>query len=497
MDAFIDTLRETMTLEHAAALEACLRCGNCGTACAWVLETGDAELHPLRRVELLRDVYRRFLTWEGRVFGRAWAATQAREKVFEKREAFWKCTACGRCTLACPLGISQRGLFRWARNAYSASDLGPAHPIRQAIADNTRLFSHSFGVSRERVFLLLGAFFAAHEIEAPVDAPGAEYLLVFPTVDAYRFPNHLYKLFALLNAMGVRYTGSSRVVDLGTEVDHVLVDHKLSERILCAVEAEAERLGVRKLIVPECGCDVRTFFMDASRILGRPLRVAVESVDVLLRDAIAVGSLPVHPIERTVTLHDPCQVTRLSGLGQVARDILAMIASRFVEMTPNREDNYCCNGSSGPLRLVENTDLRRRVSRLKAQQIRNTGAECVVTPCAICTLSLTDICDHYGLSKGEPMVRILYDLIYEAVYPALCEAGRENACSLPAVLVGQSEEAIAQYSLSGVCAHLEESGDIEAHWRWVSEQPPVQRSGIVLRRPGERSEKPIRRAEAK
>jgi len=403
MDAFIDTLRETMTLEHAAALEACLRCGNCGTACAWVLETGDAELHPLRRVELLRDVYRRFLTWEGRVFGRAWAATQAREKVFEKREAFWKCTACGRCTLACPLGISQRGLFRWARNAYSASDLGPPHPIRQAIADNTRLFSHSFGVSRERVFLLLGAFFAAHEIEAPVDAPGAEYLLVFPTVDAYRFPNHLYKLFALLNAMGVRYTGSSRAVDLGTEVDHVLVNHELSERMLCAVEAEAERLGVRKLIVPECGCDVRTFFMDASRILGRP--------------------------------------------------------------------------------------LRRRVSRLKAQQIRNTGAECVVTPCAICTLSLTDICDHYGLSKGEPMVRILYDLIYEAVYPALCEAGRENACSLPAVLVGQSEETIAQYSLSGVCALLEESGDIEAHWRWVSEQPPVQRSGIVLRRPGERSEK--------
>ncbi|HJX63673.1 MAG TPA: (Fe-S)-binding protein, partial [Polyangia bacterium] len=371
--SFINALERSLTLESLTAIEACLGCGNCGMACAWYLETGDWELHPMRRSDFVRQVYNRCLTGGGRLLrGLGVRKSPTVEELRRQQEAFWKCSACGRCTLACPLSLSNRSLFRWVRNAYAESGLSSENPTRRAIIEGTRDGSHSFGVARECLLLLLGTIFAAHRTEVPVDVPDADYLIAFPTVDTMRFPDQLWKLFQLLNAGGVRYTTSSRVFDLGTEIDHVVVDHALSRQMIERVEQETRRLNAGTLIVPECGCDVRTFYVDAAHILGRPLQIQVESVDLILRRLLASGQLPARPIGDRVALHDPCQVTRLSGFGQVARDILEMVAPEYQEMTPNRDQNYCCNGSSGPLRLPENTEMRRRVSRLKAEQIRQT-----------------------------------------------------------------------------------------------------------------------------
>jgi Fe-S oxidoreductase len=71
---------------------------------------------------------------------------------------------------------------------------------------------------------------------------------------------------------------------------------------------------------------------------------------------------------------------------------LNLVSNNFIEMTPNREHNYCCNGGAGGMRLPENTELRRKISVLKANQIRVTGAEYVTSPCVVCTLSLEDTC---------------------------------------------------------------------------------------------------------
>jgi Fe-S oxidoreductase len=305
--------------------------------------------------------------------------------------------------------------------------------------------------------------------------PEADYLIAFPTVDTLRFPDQLWKLFFLLNAGRVRYTTSSRVFDLGTEIDHVVVDHDLSRTMIENVEQEVHRLKTATLIIPECGCDVRTFCVDAGPILGRPLSIRVESVDRILHRLLAAGQLPVHPLAEPVALHDPCQVTRLSGLGQVARDILAIVAPAYREMDPNRDQNYCCNGSSGPLRLLENTDLRRRVSRLKAEQIRNTGAARVVTPCAVCTLALDDICQTYQLGPPDArMVSILYEIVFEAVRAALHAGGQVDRGSVPVLLEKSSRTYWSKHSLSGLFANLFRRSENQEHLHWVLEHPAVK-----------------------
>ena len=445
-------------------------------ACAWYLETGDWELHPKRRRDFIRKVYDRCVTGEGRVLGRlGLGKSPTEEDLRRQQEAFWKCSSCGRCTMACPLSLSNRALFRWARNAFAESGLSAENSTRQAIIEGTRTRSHSFGVDRERLILLLGTIFAAHQTEVPVDVPHADYLLAFPTVDTLRFPDQLWKLFQLLNAGRIRYTTSSQVFDLGTEIDHVVVDHGLSRRMIENVENEVHRLKAAALIIPECGCDVRTFYVDAGHILGRPLSIRVESVDLILHRLLASGQLPVRPLAEPVALHDPCQVTRLSGFGQVARDILRMVAPSYREMNPNRDQNYCCNGSSGPLRLPENTDLRRRISRLKAEQIRNTGAARVVTPCAVCTLALSDICTFYQLGPpGVRMVAILYEIVFEAAQAAMRDPDRAWQGALPVLLEKCSPAFWARHSLGGWFAQLLQRSENQDHVHWVLEHPAVK-----------------------
>jgi Fe-S oxidoreductase len=68
----------------------------------------------------------------------------------------------------------------------------------------------------------------------------------------------------------------------------------------------------------------------------------------------------------------------------------------FVDMYPNKSNNFCCGGGGGFLQsgLAEQ---RRDYGRLKAEQILKTGAGYCITPCHNCHAQvhdLNDIRDH-------------------------------------------------------------------------------------------------------
>lgn len=43
-----------------------------------------------------------------------------------------------------------------------------------------------------------------------------------------------------------------------------------------------------------------------------------------------------------MTFHDPCNVVRGRGLHEKAREVVRAFCPNFIEMTPNKEHNYCC-----------------------------------------------------------------------------------------------------------------------------------------------------------
>lgn len=477
MQLFVDSLKRNLTAEDIVNLEACIGCKNCGEACAWYLTTGDEKLHPTHKTDFIRKIYKRYMTLEGKIKGAlGLMETPTVKDLRENMEYFWKCTACGRCTLACPQGLSTRRIVRLARAAYSDAGLSEENPTIKSIVENTRNLRHSFGLTREQVFGRVGLFLYTDGTELPVEVKGAEYLFVCPAAGNTKIPDYGIKLPKILNAAGVSYTVSPRVIDTGTEIDHIVVHHELSKQMLLEWEAEAERLGVQKVLVVECGCDVRTLYVEATETLGRPFKFPIVSVDSLMLELIKSGKLPVEKIKQKITMHDPCYVTRLAGMGEMERELLRSVAENFVEMTPNREYNYCCNAGSGPMRLPENTELRRKVSKIKAEQIKNTGAELVTTPCAVCMLSIEDTCKVYGLApESKRMSLMMFEVVYEAMVKALEKRGELDRMRMPAELKGRDEEFFMKHSISGIMAQMMQSPDFPKLMEWLEGDEIVQR----------------------
>lgn len=468
---FAASLRKHLTLDQIVSLESCLDCRNCGNACAWHLQnSGDYRMHPKYKKDFVRSFYRRFLTIEGRLLGFiGLLKTPTVEDLRVNMEYFWKCSACGRCTLACPLGLNNRELIRSARAAYFESGLSLEHPVLRSILENMRTFRHSQGLRREQVFLRYGLFMLHEGIELPIDVKKADYLFFCPSAANTNFPDYSIKLPKIFNTAGISYTFSSRIIDTGTELYHILADTEYTRRIILEMEEEALRLDAKQILIAECGCDVRTFCVDATRILGRELRVPVRSVDSLFIECISSGALPVVPVDDPVTFHDPCYVVRLAGRGDQERELIRLVASNFIEMEPHGEYNYCCNGGAGVKRLPENTEIRRKVGKLKARQIAMTGARRVITSCADCMITLEDLCVHYGFTRpGERMSYATFEIVHEAALRALAKRGEEGRMRMPRELAGRDSGFMEQHSLSALIGMLRRHPEFPAFREWLA-----------------------------
>ena len=131
---------------------------------------------------------------------------------------------------------------------------------------------------------------------------------------------------------------------------------------------------------------------------------------------LEAGRIPLKPekIPERVTYHDPCNIARSGRIVEQPREILKAICSDFVEMTPNRTENYCCGGGGGTVSIDEIRSFRTGpLGKRKADQIRETGAEIVVSPCANCKKQLKELCQDNGLDQTEVMG--LHDLLLRVI----------------------------------------------------------------------------------
>jgi len=123
------------------------------------------------------------------------------------------------------------------------------------------------------------------------------------------------------------------------------------------------------------------------------------SILELLERYLEEGTIQLDPSphSKRCTLHDPCNLVRLGGVSEPQRRLLGRAVADFVEMTPNREENFCCGGGGGQLTMTRYADRRLEAGRIKAEQIRATRAAVVVAPCHNCIDQLAELNRHYKL----------------------------------------------------------------------------------------------------
>jgi Fe-S oxidoreductase len=74
------------------------------------------------------------------------------------------------------------------------------------------------------------------------------------------------------------------------------------------------------------------------------------------------------------------------------------VVPELIEMNPHGSENFCCGGGGGMLAMSEYNDRRLKIGEIKAEQIRKTAANVVITPCHNCADQLSQLNHTYKLN---------------------------------------------------------------------------------------------------
>jgi Fe-S oxidoreductase len=424
-------------LEHAnyaAALSAYCRlsakCARCAASCQLYEASHEPRDIPCRRSELLFRIYRRYFTQAGvaraRLFG---GFTLTDEYLDEMAEEYYRCTACRRCKATCPLGIDHGLVTHLARWLLAEIDVVPKAllvSVREQLEGVGNTSAIPVPALRDTCEFLEEEFRDLYnvEIKFPFDVEGAEYVF-FPAVSDY-----LLEADTLMgNAAVMHVTDGSWTIGTGNYdgINYGLFySDRMMERIVNNVVAEVHRLKGRKVLVGECGHATRSAWFIPT-FASRDAPPVVNCMEYAYQ-MLEAGKLPLKEtrIEERVTYHDPCNIARAGRITEEPREILKAICRDYVEMTPNRTQNYCCGGGGGTVSIDEIRSFRTGpMGKRKAEQIRATEAQIVVSPCANCKKQLREVCEDNELQDVE--VLGLHDLLLKVIDFGTPEATAEES----------------------------------------------------------------------
>ena len=418
----LQVLRTGLPARTAAFLESCVRCNLCAESCHVYLADRDPASTPAAKVQAVARLYRRYRTWSGRLVPWLTGARELTEPGLEelKEVAFGRCTMCGRCTLHCAVGLDPAAVIGLARRMLVAAGKVPAGiqaNVTAALETGNSMRVPAEEV-RETVAWLeedLRASTGDATIRLPLDEPGRRVLYALNPREIKFFPLSIQAAALLFHAARESWTLTSTDFDI-TNYAYFAGDHGAQAAISRKLLERAERLGVETLVVAECGHGFRSLRWEAAEVLARRPPFEIVSFVELLDGYVASGRITMDATRNRerVTLHDPCNLVRNGGVIEPQRRVLRRAAWDFVEMTPNREHAFCCGGGGGLLAASEYAERRVAGGRIKADQIRRTGARVVVTPCHNCIDQLVDLNKRYELGVD---VRTLAEVAADALVP--------------------------------------------------------------------------------
>jgi Fe-S oxidoreductase len=403
---FASKLNQAMRLY----LETCSRCGVCTQACHVYASMPQVKYIAAYRAEIVRRIYKKYFKTQGQLWPSLGESKDLSEVALEELyEAAYSCTGCRRCVVYCPFGIDTQMIMSIAKLLLVGAHAEPE--ILSMLADTSIAKGESLDIFRAGFLTSIKNLEAqvlqkwqaeAGETVIPVDKEGADLLYV-----ALAGAHSIIPAAAVFNAARENWTLSFfEAVNFGAFVG----DPSRTKLILDRIINEAKRLKVKEVCICECG----TAFRVMKQLSGQqPFKVSsvTEAHARYLREGRIKLDKSVNP--EPVTYHDPCQIARNGGVIDEPRYILKHLVQDYRELAPEPIYNWCCGGGGGLVALGEDTlDFRMKSSRVKAEQIKKTGAQTICTACENCHTQLSDLNDHYKMGLE---VKFLTSMVADAL----------------------------------------------------------------------------------
>lgn len=403
---FQSKLNQAMTFY----LETCSRCGICTKACHVHESMPHVKYIAAYRAEIVRRIYKKYFKGQGRLWPSLGEGKELSEMALEELyEAAYSCTGCRRCMVYCPHGIDTQMIMSIAKLLLVGAKAEPN--ILTMLADTSiekgksfDLFKEGFlaGIKNLEAEVVKKWKMEAGQTAIPIDVEGAHLLYV-----ALAGAHSIIPAAAIFNAAGEKWTLSFfEAVNFGAFVGDPTRTKLIMDRII----NEAKRLKVKEVCICECG----TAFRVMKQMSGKqPFKVS-SITDVHAR-YLKEGRIKLDNsiFKEPITYHDPCQIARNAGVIDEPRYILKHLTNDYREMSPDPKYNWCCGGGGGLVALGDETlDFRMKSARVKADQVKETGAKILATACENCHTQLSDLSDHYKLGME---VKFLSSMIADAM----------------------------------------------------------------------------------
>ena len=417
-------------------MDSCVHCGSCTDKCHYFIGTQDPKNMPVARQELMRSVYRRYFTLPGKLFpGLVGAKDLTKELLDEWYSYFWQCSECRRCSVFCPYGIDTAEITMAARHIMDSVGMGQKYS--NEILGKVNKIGNNLGLPGPALEdTLLGLEEDVKEetgvdVKYPLDVQGAEILLVTPSADFFAEP-HIESLIGygkVFHAAGASWTISSYASEAGNfglfDGDYAMM-RKIAQRI----RQSALELGVKRIVVGECGHAWRVAYAFWNTLTGmgegandpfaiefrnqldprykQPTHICEYTWDLIQQGRLKFDKEAND--HRIITFHDSCNVARASRMGDdpggqftIPRNIIKAVANNYVDMAPEtiREKTFCCGGGGGMLtdELIE-ARVKGAFPRMEALNdvVQNHGVNFMATICAICKAQFTKVLPYYGFN---------------------------------------------------------------------------------------------------
>jgi Fe-S oxidoreductase len=394
----LEVLKSRINRQLLFYLDLCARCAICRDACHQYKVTKDITYLPAYRAELIRRIYKKNISPFGKVFPKMFEGKEIDdEKLLEElSKAAYACTSCRRCMVYCPFSIDTAWVISVAKEILNAAGKGNAMLGELADAaifkgENIDMFKDILQETLKETENELKKKLNDDNALIPIENQGADFLYV-----ALAGTHTILPAATIFNKAKISWTLS---MFEAANYGYFLGSSKKAKAIAERIIDEAKRLKVREIIITECGHAYRVmkflYEVWAKEKLPFKIRGFVELAAGFIKDGRII--LKEGSFREPVTYHDPCQVGRNAGFYDEPRYIMKKISTDFRDLTPNKERNWCCGGGGGLVAMPELEKFRIQTGKIKADQIKQTGAKMLVTPCENCRLQIGSLNEAYNL----------------------------------------------------------------------------------------------------
>jgi glycolate oxidase iron-sulfur subunit len=373
--------------QYRKEMSRCVKCGSCSAVCPSYLHERDESFSARGRMTLIKAVLDGRLSFSG---------------VFKDRLA--TCTTCLACEASCPSNVPVTEIIQAAKEqAVAESGMGVINNIIATLVKLPALF---------RAAAWLAPFVLHYTRQGQAaGVPGPEggsrgqrkrsketgrrgSVAFFPGCAVEYFQPEIGKaVISILHTIGYDVIVPEGLKCCGRPLLS-LGDRKKAEELASHNAALFEALEVDAIITACASCGL-TFKKEYPKLLrpGAKTPVVLDIHDFL---SGRIAGIKLNPVNKSITIHDPCHLGRGQGLSQKVRDLLKAIPG--ISLVEMKDPDRCC-GFGGVMRITHR-GLSDGIAVDKVNNIIATRAALVATGCPGCCMQIADALRRHGSDIG-------------------------------------------------------------------------------------------------